>query len=146
MKTQTHNVSYQKRKLVRAFTLVEMLLVVTIIGVLAALVIPRIVGVSDKARITATRGDIDGGIKTALGRYEVDVGSYPKSLEDLVMQPSNSKRWQGPYLDKLPNDQWGHPYIYAYPGKHSNGSYDLSSAGPDEKEGTEDDITSWAVN
>ena len=146
MKTETQNILGQKRKSARGFTLVEMLLVVTIIGILAALVIPRIVGVSDKSRITATVSDINGGLKSALGRYEVDVGSYPRTLQDLVVPPSNSKRWQGPYLEKLSNDQWGNPYIYTYPGKHSQNSYDLFSAGPDGKEGTEDDITSWGSN
>lgn len=144
MKTETPKTLRQTRKLTQAFTLVEMLLVVTIIGILAALVIPRIVGVGDKSRITAAGADINGGIKAALGRYEVDVGQYPRNLQDLIKQPSNGKRWAGPYLDQLPNDPWSNPYIYVYPGKHSQGSYDLYSMGPDEKEGTEDDIVSWA--
>ena len=126
-----------------AFTLVEMLLVVTIIGILAALVIPRIVGRSEQARVTAAQTDINGGIKSALGQFEVDNGFFPKSLQDLVTQPSNAKNWHGPYLDKLPVDPWNNPYIYSYPGKHSANSYDLISAGPDGKEGTEDDIVSW---
>jgi general secretion pathway protein G len=126
-----------------AFTLVEMLLVVTIIGILAALVIPKIVGRGEQARQTAAYADINGGIKSALGQYEVDNGFYPKSLQDLITQPSNAKNWHGPYLDKLPTDPWGDPYIYYYPGKHSANSYDLLSAGPDSKEGTDDDIVSW---
>jgi len=127
-----------------AFTLVEMLLVVTIIGILAALVIPRIVGVSERSRVTAAQADINCGIKSALGQYEVDNGFFPKSLQDLLVAPSNAKNWHGPYLDKLPTDPWGDPYIYYYPGKHSANSYDLLSAGPDGKEGTDDDIASWA--
>ena len=127
-----------------AFTLVEMLLVVTIIGILAALVIPRIVGVSERSRVTAAQADIQGGIKSALGQYEVDNGFFPKSLQDLMVAPSNAKNWHGPYLDKLPTDPWGNPYIYYYPGKHSANSYDLLSPGPDSKEGTDDDIVSWA--
>jgi general secretion pathway protein G len=126
-----------------AFTLVEMLLVVTIIGILAALVIPKIVGRGEQARQTAAMADITGGIKSALGQYEVDNGFYPKSLQDLLVQPSNAKNWHGPYLDKLPVDPWGTPYVYYYPGKHSGNSYDLSSDGPDGKEGTDDDIVSW---
>ena len=144
MKIEIKEIAVQKNKLRRAFTLVEMLLVVTIIGILAALVIPRIVGVSDRSRVTAANADINGGIKSALGAYEVDNGFFPKSLQDLLVQPSNAKNWHGPYLDKLPSDPWGQPYIYYYPGKHSPNSYDLLSVGPDGKEGTDDDIVSWA--
>lgn len=127
----------------RGFTLVEMLLVVTIIGILAALTIPRIVGRTEQARITAAQADINGGIKSALGQFEVDNGFFPKSMQDLLTQPSNAKNWHGPYLDKMPSDPWGNPYIYYYPGKHSANSYDLLSVGPDGKEGTDDDIVSW---
>ena len=126
------------------FTLVEMLLVVTIIGILAALVIPRIVGRSEQARITAAQTDINAGIKSALGQYEVDNGFYPKSLQDLIVQPSNAKNWHGPYLDKLPVDPWNSPYIYYYPGKHTSNGYDLLSVGPDGKEGGDDDIVNWS--
>jgi general secretion pathway protein G len=131
----------------RAFTLVEMLLVVTIIGILAALVIPKIMGRSEQARNTAANADINGGIKSALDAYEVDNGFYPKGkngLGDLVQQPRDSKNWRGPYLDKLPTDPWGNAYIYEYPGKHNASSYDLYSMGPDGKGGTEDDIGNWA--
>ena len=127
-----------------AFTLVEMLLVVTIIGILAALVIPKIVGRSQQARITAAQTDINGGIKTALDAFEVDNGFFPKSLQDLLQQPSTARNWHGPYLDKLPVDPWGNPYIYYYPGKHNPNSYDLLSVGPDGKEGTDDDIVNWS--
>lgn len=133
-----------KLKIENGFTLVEMLLVVTIIGILAALVIPKIVGRGEQARVTAAQADINGGIKSALGQYEVDNGFYPKSLQDLVTQPSNAKNWHGPYLDKLPTDPWGYPYVYYYPGKHTANGYDLLSVGFDGKEGTEDDIVSWA--
>jgi len=113
------------KAIANAFTLVEMLLVVMIIGILAV-------------------ADINGGIKSALGAYEVDNGFYPKSLQDLLVQPANAKNWHGPYLDKLPTDPWGNPYIYYYPGKHSANSYDLLSTGPSGKEGNEDNIVSWA--
>jgi general secretion pathway protein G len=126
-----------------AFTLVEMLLVVTIIGILAALVIPKIVGRGEQARQTAAYTDIHGGIKSALDQYEVDNGFYPKSLQDLLTPPSNAKNWHGPYLDKLPIDPWNNPYIYYFPGKHIPNSYDLISTGPSGKEGTEDNIVSW---
>jgi general secretion pathway protein G len=127
------------------FTLTELMLVVVIIGILAALVIPKIAGNSERARITAANADIRGGIKSALGQYEVDNGNYPKSLQDLLVAPANAKNWHGPYLEsaKLPVDPWGNPYVYYFPGKHNPNSYDLLSTGPDGKEGTDDDIGSW---
>jgi general secretion pathway protein G len=134
---------HKKNQSLLGFTLTEIMLVVVIIGILAALVIPRIAGSSERARITATQTDINGGIKSAIGNYEVDNGFYPKSLQDLLQQPANAKNWHGPYLEKLPIDQWGNPYIYYYPGKHNPTGYDLLSAGPDGKEGTEDDIGNW---
>jgi general secretion pathway protein G len=143
MKLGTRGTRPSGRKFGRAFTLVEMLLVVTIIGILAALVIPKIAGTSDRARKTAATADINGGIKSALGAYEVDVGSYPKNLQDLIQQPSNARNWHGPYLEKMPLDPWGNPYVYYYPGKHSAAGYDLLSIGPDLKEGTDDDIGNW---
>jgi general secretion pathway protein G len=143
MKIQIRNPKPEIRNRRRAFTLVEMLLVVTIIGILAALVIPKIAGTSERARETAARADINGGIKSALGAYEVDVGFYPKSLQDLLRQPSNARNWHGPYLEKLPLDPWGSPYVYYYPGKHNPTGYDLLSVGPDQKEGTDDDIGNW---
>jgi general secretion pathway protein G len=133
----------QKSKLRHAFTLVEIMLVVAILGILAGLVIPRIVGKSEEARITRTQADIKGGIKTALDEFEVDNGFYPQSLQDLLQQPHNTKNWHGPYLDQMPVDPWGTPYQYAYPGKHNPAGYDLWSDGPDQKSGTADDIGNW---
>jgi general secretion pathway protein G len=144
-----HIVRYKVRPAARknrsrlGFTLTEIMLVVVIIGILAALVIPRIAGSSERARVTAAQTDINGGIKSAIGSYEVDNGFYPKSLQDLIVQPGNAKNWHGPYLDKLPMDPWQNPYIYYYPGKHSPSSYDLFSKGPDGQEGTADDIGNW---
>ena len=131
-----------KLKIQNGFTLVEMLLVVTIIGILAALVIPKIVGRSEQARATAAHADISS-IKTALDAFEVDNGFYPKSLQDLVTTPSNAKNWHGPYLEKVPQDPWGNNYVYYFPGKHNPSAFDLLSIGPDAKEGTEDDVGNW---
>src|SRR5215469_6474795 len=87
----------ETRRRARGFTLVEILLVVTIIGILAALVVPKIMGRGEEARIKAAYSDINGGIKTTLGMYEVDTGSYPKTLQDLLQQPSDipQGRWKG---------------------------------------------------
>src|SRR5215472_4249579 len=120
------------RRRQRGFTLVEILLVVTIIGILAALVVPKIMGRGEEARIKAAYSDINGGIKTTLGMYEVDTGTYPKSLQDLIQQPGDVQHWKGPYFDppSLPMDPWGHPYVYVFPGRHNPSSYDLYSLGP----------------
>ncbi len=88
-------------------------------------------------------GDLKGGIKTALDRYEVDIGTYPKSFQDLLQPPTDITNWNGPYLDQFPIDYWGNKYIYEFPGKHNLGSYDLMSSGPDGKPGTKDDIGNW---
>ena len=143
MKIQIKQITVHKNKTRHGFTLTELMLVVAIIGILAALVIPRIAGSSLRAQVTAAQADIGGGIKTALGNYEVDNSSYPKSLDDLLHQPANAKGWRGPYLDNPPVDPWKNPYIYYFPGKHNPTSYDLLSAGPDGKEGTDDDIGNW---
>ena len=143
MKINDHLTSHQTKKRNRGFTLVEMLLVVTIIGILAALVIPKIAGTSDKARITAAQADIKGGIKTALDRFEVDNGYYPKSLQDLVTRPNDSKNWNGPYLDAIPVDPWSQPYVYVNPGRNNTTSYDLYSIGRDGQDGTPEDIGNW---
>ena len=138
----------RRRRHRRAFTLVEMLLVVTIIGILAAIVIPKMVGRSEQAREVRAKADI-ASIKTALDAFEVDNGYYPKSnngLGDLVQTPRDARNWHGPYLESIPVDPWGNAYIYQLPGKHNPGSYDLSSPGPDGQAGTQDDIGNWTVN
>ncbi len=132
-----------RRRQTAAFTLVEMLLVLVILATLAAIVIPTMAGRSQQAKVTAAKSDISS-IEMALDSFEVDNGFYPKSLNDLNDQPANAPGWKGPYLKKgVPPDPWGNPYVYDNPGKHSNGSPDLMSAGPDGRSGTDDDLTSW---
>jgi general secretion pathway protein G len=111
---------------------------------LYAMVVPKIShGGAPRSRIVAAASDIHGGIKTALNRYKIDANFYPKSLNDLIQQPSGSTNWHGPYIESVPIDPWGDEYIYEFPGKHNPSSYDLLSAGPDGKEGTSDDIGNW---
>jgi general secretion pathway protein G len=130
----------------RAFTLVEMLLVLVILATLAAIVIPRFAGRSEQARITAAQSQI-ASFQLALDTFEVDNGFYPATspgLNALVQQPNNAPDWRGPYLRKgVPPDPWGNAYVYEYPGRRNPAGYDLMSMGPDGRVGGGDDITNW---
>jgi len=131
------------------FTLVELLLVLTILGILAALVVPKFSGRTEQAKLTAAKTQIEN-FGTALDQFEVDNGYYPKGrngLGDLIAQPRDAQNWHGPYLkaDAVPQDPWQHPYIYECPGKHNPSSYDLSSAGPDGRSGNDDDVCNWTI-
>jgi len=129
-----------------AFTLVEMLLVLVILAVLAAIVIPKMSGRSQQAKVTAAASQISA-IEMALDSFEVDTGFYPAGnagLNALVDQPSNAPNWKGPYLKKgVPADPWGNAYVYTYPGRNNTKGYDLMSMGPDGRAGGDDDITNW---
>ena len=129
----------------RAFTLIELLLVLVILGILAAIVVPKFAGRTEQARQAAAQTQI-ANFATALDAFEVDNGYYPKgksSLTDLVQAPRDAQSWKGPYLKEIPNDPWGHPYVYECPGKHNPTSYDVMSMGPDGRVGGDDDITNW---
>ena len=129
-----------------AFTLVEMLLVLVILAVLAAIVIPKFSGRSQQAKETAAKSQISS-IEMALDAFEVDTGFYPagnNGLNALVDPPSNAQNWKGPYLKKgVPLDPWGNAYVYNYPGRNNPSGYDLMSMGPDGRAGGDDDITNW---
>jgi general secretion pathway protein G len=127
-----------------AFTLVEMLLVLVILAVLAAIVIPKFSGRSQQAKETAAKSQI-ASIELALDAFEVDTGTYPQgSLDALLEQPGNAQNWKGPYLKKgVPLDPWGNAYVYTYPGKRNANGYDLMSMGPDGRTGGDDDMTNW---
>ena len=134
-----------QRSRTRAFTLVEMLLVLVILAVLAAIVIPKFAGRGQQARESAAKMDISN-FSGALDAFEVDNGYYPQGsagLNALVEQPNNLPSWKGPYLNRIPLDPWGHPYIYTYPGKNNPKHFDLQSAGNDGQAGTDDDITNF---
>ena len=114
-----------------AFTLVELLLVLVILGILAAIVIPKFSGRTEQAKEQAAVTQISN-LKTALDSFEVDTGSYPRALIDLIQQPRDAQNWHGPYLqtDTIPKDPWGNDYIYKFPGGHAPLPYDLNSMGP----------------
>jgi len=129
----------------KGFTLIELMLVVIIIGVLVSMVVPRLVGRSEEARIAAAKADIQANISVALDLFELDNGKYPATEEGLAglqTRPSTASNWKGPYLKKEPVDPWGKKYVYRSPGGH-NPDYDLYSYGPDGTEGGGDDVTNW---
>ena len=112
------------------FTLIEIMLVVIIIGALAAMVIPRFTGRSDQAKVAAAKADIDAHLATALKLYELDNGNFPittQGLDALLHKPATNPiptNWNGPYIERKPIDPWGKSYIYISPGDHRP-DYDL---------------------
>lgn len=139
----------QQTRHARAFSILELLLVLVILAVLSAIVGVRFAGQSSKAKITAAKAQLSD-FKTALGTYELQVGTYPSTqqgLEALIEEPSDAEGWSGPYLetDAIPKDQWGGAWQYRYPGTHNTEGFDLFSPGPDGREGGGDDIANWTT-
>ena len=131
----------------RGFTLLELMVVMVILGLLAALVGPRFFGQVGKSEQKAAKSQISL-FETGLGLYRLDVGKFPtteQGLQALREKPDGVENWDGPYLEKeVPLDPWGRPYVYRFPGEH--GDYDILALGADGRFGGEDedaDIVSW---
>lgn len=131
----------------QGFTLIELLIVMVIIGLLAALVGPRMFGKVDESKQRSAKAQISL-FETALDTYRLDTGKYPatdEGLEALRTKPAGVERWDGPYLNKeVPKDPWGNEYVYQSPGEH--GDFDLMSYGADGSpggEGSDTDIVNW---
>lgn len=141
------------RKGSKGFTLIEVMVVIVILGILAALVVPRVVGRGDDARVQAARTDI-ASLKNALKLYQLDNQRYPSTeqgLQALVAKPTVGQippNWKnGGYIERLPKDPWGAPYQYIQPGL-KGGEFDVFSYGKESKpggEGYEADIGSWDI-
>lgn len=132
----------------RGFTLIEIMIVVIIIAALASMIVPRLSGRSEQARVSVAKGDISGNISLALKLYELDNGNYPttdQGLEALLSKPSSNPapiNWNGPYLEREPIDPWGKEYQYRFPGAHNTQGFDLYSLGKDGVE-NDDDVANW---
>lgn len=126
-----------------AFTLIEIMVVVIILGILAATIIPQFMGTTKDAKIGAAKSQV-AELESAVERFYVQMDRYPtpdEGLKVLVDAPANddNKKWRGPYIKQLRDDPWGHPYQYAYPGTHHPTSFDIWTSGEDGKE----EIGNW---
>jgi len=136
----------------QGFTLIEIMVVVIILGILAAIVAPNVIGRVGDAQISAAKQDLRG-IESALKLYRLDTFDYPRTehggIQALVSRPADpnlTNRWKGPYLDRLPKDPWGNEYLYLYPG--NNAEVDIYTLGRDGRpggEGEDADIGNWEL-
>ncbi len=136
-----------RRRLQRqAFSLIELLLVLVILAILAGVIVPKFTNRTEQAKVTAAKTDVSF-LETQLDAFEIDNGRFPSTeegLQALVTQPSNATEWKGPYIKRgVPKDPWGSEYLYRYPGANNANGYDLSSFGPDGREGN-DDVNNWS--
>ena len=142
-----------KNKSSNAFTLIEIMVVVIILGILAATIIPQFMGTTQDAKISAAKAQVSE-LESALERFYVHMDRYPtaeEGLKVLVDPPAGAEagadqKWRGPYVKQLRNDPWGNPYQYVCPGTHHSTSYDIWSRGKDGVDGGEGDgadIGNW---
>lgn len=142
-------IQLEKRK-PAAFTLIEIMVVVIILGILAATIIPQFMGTTQDAKISAAKSQV-AELESAVERFYVHMDRYPapdEGLKVLVDPPANddNKKWRGPYIKQLRDDPWGNPYQYAAPGTHHATSFDIWSRGADGQDGGEGDaadIGNW---
>jgi general secretion pathway protein G len=146
MKTPKHK--SRRRRSQSGLTLIEMMVVVTIIALFTALVLPKMFRRADDARITAARAQMNN-LSTALGMYKLDTSTFPtteQGLQALRNQPEGVPLWKGPYLPQdVPADPWGNPYIYKFPGENGD-EPEIISLGADAQpggEGINADLVNW---
>lgn len=128
----------QRRK--SAFTLIELVVVMLILAILAAMIVPRIIGRSEDAKVARAVSDL-ATVRSMLDNFRIDVGRYPSTeegLDSLRTAPADASGWRGPYSQKpITTDPWGEPYVYEWPGADGDDSYVLLSYGADKSPGGE---------
>lgn len=145
MNEQNQNMAHRRRRGRRGrrgLTLIEILVVVTILGIIAGIVGIAVVGQLGEARRDSAQVQIKQ-ISDALELYKVKVKKFPSTAEGLQAL-TNPPGGRAPIMETIPDDPFGNPYLYVYPGSHNQGRFDLSSKGEDGVSGTEDDITNWS--
>ena len=146
---RSRTLSVLRRAQHRAFTLLEIMIALAILGLLVGLSISNFTGIFDDSQIKTAHLFVNESIKLPLTSYRIAMGDYPSTsegLQALITAPSaHSEQWHGPYLtdSKVPLDPWKQPYVYRYPGTKNKTGYDIFSKGPDKTEGTQDDIGNW---
>jgi general secretion pathway protein G len=128
------------------FTLLEVLMAIALLALLVGVVLTNVEGLFSGGQEKVAKIFVQETARTGMATFRLDTGNYPsgsQGLAALVQKPAGEEDWRGPYLDAIPDDPWGNPYQYQFPGTRSNKGYDVWSYGPDGTNGTEDDIGNW---
>lgn len=136
---RTHNLRH-------GFTLIEILVVLALMGLLVGLTVTQFDKVFSGSKESIARTFVKESMRIPLTTFSLHVGRYPtteEGLQALLVAPAGAEGWRGPYIESLPKDPWAHDYVYKCPGVRNTERYDISSPGPNGKDGDADDIGNW---